>query len=59
LSSLWVFLICDFMGAILGTLIYIYFTEFIMTKFHNLYDLDAPQIDEDFEEKQKLINSSV
>jgi hypothetical protein len=47
------------MGAILGTLIYIYFTEFIMTKFHNLYDLDTPQIDEDFEEKQKLINSSV
>ncbi len=53
------FLICDFMGAILGTLLYIYFTEYIMPKFHNLYDVDVPQFEEDFEEKQKLINSSV
>ena len=59
MNSLWVFLICDVTGAILGTLIYIYFTEFIMKKFHNLYDLEISQIEEDFEEKQKLINSSV
>ena len=47
------------MGAILGTLIYIYFSDFIMPKLHNLYNLDNPQFEEDFEEKQKLINSSV
>ncbi len=53
LKSLWVFLVCDFSGAIVGTLSYLFLTDFLLEKNHVLYDLEEakPTVDE----KQRLI----
>jgi len=47
---------CDFLGAVLGTLFFIYFVDYLMPKLHVLYDFKSYQkyLDE-MEEKERLI----
>jgi hypothetical protein len=40
LKSLWIFLVCDFGGAVFGTLGYKFLTNILLTKNHVLYEIE-------------------